>query len=387
MRSIICVYIQSFFALLEQKRKPELSRKPVVVTRVYGGVEFVVSASPEAKLQGVYEGMAARHAGRYCPDAHFVAADWNEYKDASEKMLDVLTAYSPLIEPSGLDKAFLDVTGTSSLFGNARSIADNIHRKISEEIGIAPSIGIAQSKLIACAVTTKCKAGKTLVVLPGGEKEFIAQFDVRILPGVGEKLEKKFHTLGIYTVGELAAISERTIVRQFGSIGSNLHKLAHGIDHSLVKAIYPPDTISILHRFDLACDTCEPEFADAFITLLCEEISIKLQSRNQRVGNISLRIEFEDGRSSTGLYTSKSPISSFHEIRSIAIRLFRELVCDSGIISINIIGSDLKSTCGVQLNLLEDNERKQRLDSTIRNVRSRFGEKSIIEGSALMMAG
>lgn len=358
-----------------------------MTTCTSGRMGFVLSASPEARMQGVCDGMTVRHAGRYCPSAIFLPVDWDLYRDASERMLDVLTTYSPLLEPQGLNRAYLDVTGSTSLFGEPRIIAGDIHRKIQEEIGIAPSIGISGNKLISSAVTTKCKPGKTSIVPPSREGEFLAPLDIRILPGIGEKIEKKLHVLGIHTIGELASISEATIVRQFGVVGSKLHKSAQGIDHTPVLALYPPNDISISHRFDLACGACEPELADHFILRMCEVLSNKLKNRNQRTGCVSLELEFESEMSCCHAYTPKTPTSSTDELHFISNRLFRDLASGAGITAISITAADLKSAQGVQLNLLDDSEQRWRLNSILQSIQSKFGERAVVKGSALTAAG
>ena len=380
MRSIIHFYVNSFCALLEQLRNPETAGKPVIITHRSGNGEFVVSASPEARLQGVREGITSRRAGRYCPDGIFLPVDWKMYKEASRKVLDILSYYSPLLEPQGLDRAYMDVTGCLALFESPRSIAREVRQKVMQEVKVPISIGIAESKLAASAAASTVKIGECLEVKPGDEKEVLASLSVSFLPGVGEKIEKRLLALGILTIGELAAIPERMLARQLGIAGSRLHKLALGIDHSPVEALYPPEIIISEHTF--VGQPSEPEVLQIYLLRMSDELSGKLRDRNQKAGRISLRLEFENGEVHSSSYVPKMPVSSIREIYVASKRLIG-FETEERIASIKLAVSDLRAAGGIQLSYLEDTERRARLEALLRNVRSRFGDRALVLGEAI----
>ena len=391
MRSIMHFYISSFCARLEQLRRPETAGKPVIVTHHSGNGQFVVSASPEAKIQGVRDGITSRRAGRYCPDGIFLPVDWKMYKEASRKVLDILSYYSPLLEPHGLDRAYMDVTGCFALFESPRFIAKEVQQKVMQAVNIPISIGIAENKLAASAAASVAKAGEFLEVKPGGEKEVLAPLSVSFLPGVGEKIEKRLLALGILTVGELAAIPERMLARQLGITGSRLHRLAQGIDHSPVLALYPPEIIISEHTFGERPG--EPEVLQVYLLRMSDELSGKLSDRNQKAGKISLRLEFENGEVYSGSYVPKIPVSSIREIYVASKRLMgfapperasRSVgKTEERIVSIKLALSDLRAAGGIQLSYLDDTERRARLDALLRNVRSKFGDRALVLGEAL----
>ena len=380
MRSIIHLYVNSFCALLEQLRNPEIAGKPVIITHRSGGGEFVVSASPEAKLQGVREGITSRRAGRYCPDGVFLPVDWKLYKEASRKVLDILSYYSPLLEPHGLDRAYMDVTGCFALFESSRSIAREVRQKVVQAIKVPISIGIAENKLAASAAASIVKAGECLEVKPGTEKDLLASLSVSYLPGVGEKIEKRLLALGIFTIGELAAIPERMLARQLGIVGSRLHKLALGIDHSPVTVLYPPEIIISEHTFGERPG--EPEVIQVYFLRMSDELSGKLRDGNQKAGKVSLRIEFESGEVYSSSYVPKIPVSSIREIYVASKRLIG-FETEERIVSIKLALSDLRAADGIQLSYLDDTERRARLDALLRNVRSKFGDRALVLGEAL----
>lgn len=382
MRSVMHFYMPSFHASLEQLGRPETAGKPVVITHRSATGEFVVSASLEAKLQGVREGMTARRAGRYCPDGIFLPADWKVYREASGMVFDILSNYSPLLEPQGLDRAYMDVTGCSALFGSLGSIVEEVQRRVKQEVGVPVSVGVARNKLASCAAASVVEVGGCLEVESGAEREFLAPLPVGCLPGVGPKIEKRLLTLGISAVGELASIPESVLIRQLGVIGGRLHRLALGIDHGPVAALYPPESIITEHTFDE--EPCEPEALRVYLLRMSDQLSAKLRNRNQKAGKISLRLEFENGEAAVCSYVPKTPVSSTHEIYITTKRILK--FEGMRVVSLRLTLSDLRSSGGIQLNFLEDTERRMRLELLLKNVRSRFGERALVFGEALMSA-
>ena len=395
MRSIIHFYMPSFHAAIEQMRNPDLAGKPVIVTRRSGGTEVVVSASPEAKLDGVREGMTVRHAGRYCPSGIFLPADWGLYKEASENVLNTISDYSPLLEPHGLDRAYMDVTGcggqhrTSNIErrtsnGEHLRVAEEIRRKVRDEVGLTVSAGIAQNKLLAYAAASTCEAGEGSEIEPGGEREFLAPLPVSYLPGIGAKIEKRLLALGVVTIGELASIPSPMLFRQFGPVGSRLHRLAHGTDFSPVTALYPPEIIIIEHTFgDMYETPCEPEAVEPYLLRMSDRISAKLVERNRKAGMVSLRIGFDNGDSVSRSHVPKNAISSAHEIYSAATRILRTEMHGAAVVSIRLTLSDLRPVGGFQLDFLDDPERRMRIQALFGRIHARFGEKALIYGAAL----
>lgn len=380
MRSIMHFYMPSFHALLEQLRKPGLAGKPVVVVHKSGRGELVVSASPEAEAHGVRESMTSRHAGRYCPNAVFLPADWYVYRKASDAVLDILSDYSPLLEPQGLNGAYMDVTGCFSLFGSPASIASEAQRRVMERTHLPISVGIAANKLVSRAASHAAKLG-CLTVEHGRECEYLHPLPVSYLPGVGPKIAKRLFALGIKTIGDLAKIPERLLVRQFGVFGSRLHKLSFGIDYSPVLPLYPPARIRIEHVFDYEDDDLrEPEVVLTYLRRACDQLSTTLRERNEQAGVVSLAMEFEGDIAILRSYTFKSPVSSAHEIYSGVARMLSSAMCGRRVKAMEITLSALRSGAGVQLSFDGDAGRRMRLDSVLESIRARFGEKAIACG-------
>jgi DNA polymerase-4 len=362
---------------MEQIRRPEFTGKPVVIVHRSNHGSFVAAASPEARAQGVRVGMTSRHAGRYSPDATFLPADWEAGRSTSEKMLDILSRYTPLLQPDGIDRAYMDVTASANLFGDAKSIATQAQCEIAEAIQIQAKAGIASNKLVAYAAAVRCKPGGCIEISSDDEQIAMSPLPIRLLPGIGPKIGKRLANLGIKTAGEIANLPEDMLVRQFGAEGSRLRKLAMGVDCSPVLPLYPPDTIAGGHRFETGEESCEPEVAEGYLLRICDGASEVLSERRRKAGVVSLMIEFDDGECAGESYTPKSPVSSSHEIFHAASRILRRAMQGKEVRSIGILLSDLKPGDGVQLNMLDNSRNRVLLQSILSAIHTRFGPRAI----------
>lgn len=381
-RSIIHVYIRSFAAMFEQYRNSELKGRPVIITTLTGRTAHVISASQEALDQGVTEGLTMRHAGRRCPSAVILSADWDTYKALSIRILDILSAYSPLLEPHGIDRAYLDLTGSANLFGPPDITGKEIGKRILHETKFLCSIGLAENKLLAHAAATRCRPGSLLKIDESNIQKVFASLPVSNLPGVGEKTQIKLAVLGITTIGELAAIPEEMLVRQFGTSGGKLYKLVKGIDHSPVMPLYPADTVSARCRFE---DNIPSEFEDLkpYILRMCESMAEELDIRKSNAGVLTVQISLEDRGIIGDSFIPKTPVSTSWEIYSVISRILISVLDGRGVGEINAMLSSLSKVSGLQMNLFGGAKDNQVLKSTICSIQRRYGDDSIIYGSSL----
>jgi len=398
MRSILHIRIDSFFAAVEKKRRPELAGKPVVVGRPRSNTSgVVVSASREAAKLGVEEGMSVRQAQRTCPDAVVVTADYAAYRHVSEWFLDILARYSPLLEPDSLGSAYLDVTASRALFGDAQQIAARISSQVAD-LGYAASIGLASNKLIARAASDRpCSGGicnptrnKTprisnpLCVPPGSEAIFLASFPIAVLDVVTEKTKRRLNELGISTIGQLAMIPERLLIRQFGSVGRVMARQSVGIDASQVRAAYPPDVIRIEQTFETALE--EPAQVEEYLRLMASEAVVRLRKRNSLSGEVTLTLT-DDSQlliSNSQFIILKTPTDSAASIVQALVKLLESVMKPGMEVSrVMVTLSDLTSGAASQLCLIGDGERRRRLDRVVELVRERFGDGSVIFASSM----
>ncbi len=198
--TIMHVDLDAFFVSVEQVLNPELRGKPVVVGGRPGGRGVVAAASYEARAFGLHSGMPLKTASRLCPQAIFVAGNFSNYCDASQKFMAILVDFSPFLEPVSLDEAYLDVTGFESIYGSIRQMAIAIKQRIKDEQGLCASVGIASCKVVAKVASELSKPDGLVEVARGEERSFLAPLPVAKLPGVGKKTERILRGLGIKTI-------------------------------------------------------------------------------------------------------------------------------------------------------------------------------------------
>ena len=218
--------LDSFYASVEQRDDPRLRGRPVIVG---GGV--VLAASYEAKAFGVRTAMGGRQARQLCPHAIVVPPRMSAYSAASKAVFRVFENTTPLVEGLSIDEAFLDVGGLLKIAGTASHIAAGLRRAVAEQVGLPITVGVARTKFLAKVASAVAKPDGLLVVPHGGELAFLHPLPVERLWGVGRVTAEKLHRRGITTVGELAAMGERTLVQMLGQgTGRHLHALAHNRD-------------------------------------------------------------------------------------------------------------------------------------------------------------
>ncbi|MCC6763784.1 MAG: DNA polymerase IV [Deltaproteobacteria bacterium] len=228
-RTILHADLDAFFAAVEQRDRPELRGKPVVVGGASGrGV--VAAASYEARVYGIHSAMPSFEARRRCPHAIFVAGDMAKYRRESRRVFAIFDRYAPLVEGLSMDEAFLDLTGTTRLLGDAVSAAERLRAEVRATTGLTLSVGIAPVKMVAKIASDLAKPDGLRVVAPDAVRAFLAPLPVGRIWGVGAVGRKRLDALGIATIGDLAAASDETLRRSLGSFGVELAHLARGED-------------------------------------------------------------------------------------------------------------------------------------------------------------
>src|SRR6187551_3814899 len=257
MRTILHVDLDAFFAAVEQRDRPELRGKPVIVGGVPPGRGVVSAASYEARVYGVHSAMSVTEAYRRCPHGVFLPVDGRRYQQASRDVMAVLRRFTPQVEPISIDEAFLDVTGSLALFGDGATIAAAIKAATRDEVGLTASVGVASTKLVAKIGSDLRKPDGLVVVPPGEEAAFLAPLPISRLWGVGEKTAAVLRDFGVVTIGDLASLPPAAMERRFGKHGAALVARAHGLDADPVATGDPAKSVGHEHTF--GTDTSERE--------------------------------------------------------------------------------------------------------------------------------
>src|SRR3954464_2474620 len=287
----------AFFASVEQRDDPRLRGRPVIVG---GGV--VLAASYEAKAHGIRTAMGGRQARRLCPDAIVVPPRFSAYTEASRAMFAVFEDTSPVVEGLSIDEAFLDVRGMERIAGTPAEIAVRLRAAVRERVGLPVTVGVARTKFLAKVASGVAKPDGLLVVPPERELEFLHPLPFERVWGVGPAPAKRLEAWHVRTVGELAALSEPTLVALLGrAAGRHLHALAHNRDFRRVEAGRRRGSIGSQRA--LGRGRHSPEAVDATLVGIVDRIARRLRSAGRVGRTVVLRLRFGDFERATRSHT------------------------------------------------------------------------------------
>lgn len=382
---ILHVDMDAFYASVEQRDRPELIGKPVIVGGSAEGRGVVCAASYEAREFGIHSAMPAATAVRLCPQGIFISPRMSHYADVSSQIRDIFHRFTPLVEPLSLDEAFLDATGSQSLFGDSISIGRQIKKAIHDELQLVASVGVAPNKFLAKIASDLEKPDALVVVDPNRIQEFLDPLPVGRLWGVGKVTNQKLERIGIRTIASMRALEMKTMVDLFGEHGAHLWNLARGIDD---RSVVPDQRAkSISHETTFAENIGEPEVILAWILELADQLGRRLR-RNQRVAKtIHLKIRFADFTTVTRAMTLADATDVTQEIYDSAETLFLKRVALKMPIRLVGVGSSgLGKEAIRQQSLFDEDEHQQRqqLDTASDLIRQKFGHDALSRGSRLM---
>ena len=224
--TVLHVDMDAFYASVELIDRPELKGQPVIVGG--GGRSVVLSATYEARRDGVHSAMPMGRARRLCPRAVVIEPDHQRYEDVSRGVMEIFRSITPLVEPLSLDEAFLDVSGR---VGSPRRIAEQIRDRVADEQRITGSVGIAATKFVAKLASSQAKPDGLLIIPRDQTVTFLHSLPVGALWGVGERTEDALRRLGLISVADIAHIPVDTLRRALGNAtGTHLHELSWGRD-------------------------------------------------------------------------------------------------------------------------------------------------------------
>ncbi|PYM29108.1 MAG: DNA polymerase IV [Candidatus Rokuibacteriota bacterium] len=374
-RSIVHVDMDAFYASVEQRDRPELRGRPVIVGADPKGRGVVSAASYEARVFGVRSAMPIGKAARLCPDGVFLPVDMDKYAGASRQIMGILGDFSPLVEPVSVDEAFVDLTGTASLFGPAPEAVREIKRRIRAETGLTASAGLAANKFIAKVASDLKKPDGLVIVEAGREAEFLAPLPIERLWGVGKATAKDLAALGIATIGQLQRLSRATLVARLGDHGAGLHDLAFGRDDRPVEPWTPPKSMGAETTFER--DTTDRARLDTTLRGQAERVARELRAERLAAARVTLKLRFADFRTLTRSHTSDPTQDGLELYRRVAILLARETLVQP-VRLIGVSASALTAEQTGQLGLLGDDAvRRERLSRAVDRITDRFGLDAI----------
>jgi DNA polymerase-4 len=388
LRTIFHVDMDAFFVSVEELFDPALKGKAVVVGGRRNERGVVSAASYEARKFGVHSAMPLRTAAKLCPHAVFIDGHPDRYRECSEKVHQVLSTFTPLVEMASIDEAYLDMTGTARLHGPPLRAAHTLHDRMKLQTQLNCSIGIGVSRLIAKVSSAKAKPNGVLWVVPGQEAKFLAPLDVRDIPGVGKVTEKNLQSLGIHRVGDLARFEDSFLEEQFGKWGLALAGKARGEDaggwfDTDVAADVDPKSISHEHTYNE--DTADLERLESTLMRLSEMVGRRLREGGFYARTIQLKLRYKDFTTITRAHTLAAPTQLdteiFEQVRTLLRAHWRK---GTPVRLLGVHASSFADRVG-QGDLLEGEQRQrwQQALSAADRLRDKFGESTIALATGL----
>jgi len=383
IRQIIHLDLDAFFASVEELQNPKHRGKPIIVGGSPQGRGVVSCASYAARVFGVRSAMPTAQALRLCPDAILIHPRHSLYRGHSKRVMALMQGYTPLMEQLSIDEAFLDVTGTWKRWGSAEVLAREIQARVQQELGLPSSLGVATNKLVAKIASALGKPHGLVVVRPGEESDFLAPLPIERLWGVGPATARQLHALGVYTIGQLAAMDERLLERRFGRHGRMLARYARGLDERPVE----PEGVrkSISQERTFSEDISDLRSAERELLRLSERVARELRRRGLFANTVRLKLRFEDFTTITRQRTLRQPTNLEQVLYEEGCKLLRQAWARGRKVRLIGIGASHLATAGYQLGLFDQDLSLSlaRLAKALDEIRDRFGEDAIQRASLL----
>lgn len=389
-RVILHSDINNCFASVECLYDASLRGKPVAVggeTETRHGI--ILAKSEQAKRCGVQTGEAIWQAKKKCRDLIVVPPHFERYALCSEKVRNIYRRYTNQIEPFGLDEAWLDVTGSQSLFGTGDSIANEIRRAIQREIGVTVSVGVSFNKVFAKLGSDLKKPNAVTVITKADFREKLWNLPADAMLGCGRATARRLSGYGVHTIGQLAACDVRFLKGTFGKSGEEIWKYANGLDASRV---LPDDFVSVSKSIGHGI-TCVHDLTDAqavwlVLLSLAQEVGRRLYNENLMATAVQIAVK------NSALFVRQYqqplaiPSQSAFEIAQAAFALFcAQYRWEMPVRALTVRAIRLESaSVPVQIDLFSDfarHEQQKRLDDTMFAIRKRFGRQSLFNASLL----
>jgi DNA polymerase IV len=384
-KHIVHLDLDAFYPSVEILDAPSLKGKPVIVggSRQRG---VVSSASYEARRYGVHSAQPMAVAMRLCPHGVFLPVRMERYREISEIVFDIFNRFTPLVEPLSLDEAFLDVTGSTRLFGTPVDIAVHIKHLVTEETGLTISAGVGPSKLIAKIASDLQKPDGLTVVPLEKVHQFLEPLPVEKLWGVGQATREQLLLLGVKTVGDLSRVPVAVLEKKLGKQGVQLHFLSRGMDDRDVEP--DQDTKSIGNEETYSDDILSLEIIKKELLALSIKVARRARSEGLAGRTITLKIKYHDFKQITRSITLPDTTDDGDEL----FRHCRSLLAksDAGKKPVRLLGVSLSHftahTEVRQLTLFTDQSsvrKKKNLNRALDILSEKYGDEMVIPGTLI----
>ncbi len=388
--TILHADLDAFYASVEQLLDPALRGRPIAVGGSdRGGV--VLAASYEAKAFGVHGGMAGWQARQLCPRITFVRGHFAEYQRLADDVMDILHAVTPAVERISIDEAFLDVTGSTHLFGPPAEIAAGLRARVRREVGLPISIGAARTKHLAKVASQVAKPDGLVVVEPERERAFLDPLPVGLMWGVGPVAQRRLAERGVHTIGELAEMSPRALEGLLGhAVGLKLAALAVNEDPRRITGMERAKSVGAQSAIGTHEPT--PQLVTEVLSHLADRVAGRLRAKHRAGRTVTVRVRFAGMRSVTRSLTLPGPVAATLTLTEVAEQLAWQAIRDQdaavevSLLAISVSNLTVQHAIQLELPVPPDDPRRPgsaigsarwALDSSVDAVRDRFGREAV----------
>ena len=379
--TILHVDLDAFYASVELLERPELVGRQVIVGHA-SARSVVTAANYEARQFGVNSAMSMALARQRCPQAIVLEPHFERYQHYSALFMTALGGISPLVEPLGIDEAFVDIAGARRLFGTPWQIARRLRSDVFDATGLRASVGAASTKYVAKLASGRAKPDGQLVVPADDTLAFLHPQPISALWGVGAKTEEQLARLGLRTIGDLAELPIDTLRHSIGDAGAaRLHELAWGRDPRVVAP--GRDERSVGHETTFETDVVDPSVIHRTLLQLADGVGVRLRRAGVRARTVSLKLRFSD-------FTTITRSRTLADATDVGRRLSEEVralydAANTARRPVRLVGVRAEQLTGdlARLSLWDDDEAWRDAETTVDELNARFGDGSVRSAALL----
>lgn len=377
--SLAHIDCDAFYAAVEKRDDPTLRDKPVIIG---GGKRGVVStACYIARINGVSSAMPMFKALKACPEATVIKPDMRKYAAVGRELRDLMRSLTPLVEPISIDEAFLDLSGTQLLHGEAAALVlARFSNRIEKELGISASIGLSYCKFLAKVASDFQKPRGFAVIGRGEALEFLSTKPVSLIWGVGKAFNATLKRDGIHLIGQLQTMEEAELMRRYGSMGQRLFRLSRGLDTRQVHSRSAAKSVSSETTFN--SDLSGFDELVPVLRSLSEKVSARMKKSEIAGRTVVLKLKTKDFKQRTRNRQLPDPTQLADRIFQTGVELLRK---ETDGTKFRLIGIGVSDLCGAERadppDFIDPQSTKRAVaESAIDSLRQKFGDKAIETG-------
>jgi len=373
--------MDAFYASVEQHDQPQYRGLPVIVGGT-GGRGVVAAASYEVREFGVFSAMPIGQARRRCPNAIILPVRMSRYREVSRQVFGIFHEVTPMVEGLSLDEAFLDVTGSLSLFGSIETIGSHIRAEILKRTGLHASIGMAHNKYLAKLASDIRKPRGFVHVPYAGVQSFLDPVPVKRVWGLGKKTLPRIQQLGILTMGQLRKADPTALTGVLGKRTAHFQALARGEDEREVVAASAERSISREVTFDQ--DLRQPREMLAELQRQAESVGERLRAQGLLARTIQIKIRDQRFRTATRSRSLAAPTSSSEVIFKLARGLLKTWLTENSNTAVRLLGVGASSLEAPDKHSpVYETPQQHAVDQTMDAIKKRYGENKLIRALAM----